>query len=448
MDKRRMQALLEGGPDAMHQFIQGYAQNYAANNTDVTEQVASMAEAEMFRMLREGGVHNVDVRRMGLHDAADPSVRKNRLRAFITGLDPNGYNPTAPGAPLDKDEEISRMNLGAFFQDIIRHADNSLDAAGKRRMAKYVDLQNAMSETIPSKGGFLVPEQQRADILSLALESAIVRPRATVYPMTSLSLSVPTTDETSRATSVYGGITFGWAGESEQLAVTEPHFGKVKLGANKAYWYTHIPNELVDDAPALTVWLGRRLPGAVAFNEDRYFIQGNGTGEPLGVLNAEGRIQVPRDVVSQISYEDVVDMFSRMIPASLGNAVWIASNSTIPQLFNMVKTIGTGGSSMFVINASDNVPVTLFGRPIFYTEHARALGSEGDLSFVDLGEYLIGDRMAMQLRTSEHIRFDRDETAMRMIERVDGRPWLPSAITPENGGATLSPYVVLKATTS
>jgi hypothetical protein len=36
-------------------------------------------------------------------------------------------------------------------------------------------------------------------------------------------------------------------------------------------------------------------------------------------------------------------------------------------------------------------------------------------------------------------------TAFRVIERVDGRPWLQSAITPQNNGATLSPFVKLAA---
>jgi hypothetical protein len=30
----------------------------------------------------------------------------------------------------------------------------------------------------------------------------------------------------------------------------------------------------------------------------------------------------------------------------------------------------------------------------------------------------------MALTTSEHYKFDNDKTAIRMIERVDGRPWL------------------------
>ena len=37
--------------------------------------------------------------------------------------------------------------------------------------------------------------------------------------------------------------------------------------------------------------------------------------------------------------------------------------------------------------------------------------------------------------SSPHFKFGNDKTAYRIIQRVDGRPWLQSAITPQNGGS-------------
>jgi len=72
------------------------------------------------------------------------------------------------------------------------------------------------------------------------------------------------------------------------------------------------------------------------------------------------------------------------------------------------------------------------------------LGDQGDLSFLDLGYYLIGDRQAIEISTSEHAYFTSDQTALKPVERVDGRPWVQSALTPVYG-STLSPYVALAA---
>jgi HK97 family phage major capsid protein len=77
------------------------------------------------------------------------------------------------------------------------------------------------------------------------------------------------------------------------------------------------------------------------------------------------------------------------------------------------------------------------------SEKAGAIGSAGDLNLVDFGFYLLGDRQAMSAAQSDDFKFSSDVTAFRVIERVDGRPWLLSAITPNNGGSTLSPFVQL-----
>ena len=61
----------------------------------------------------------------------------------------------------------------------------------------------------------------------------------------------------------------------------------------------------------------------------------------------------------------------------------------------------------------------------------------------DFGYYLVGDRQQMTVRSSEDFRFQNDETAFKVIERVDGRPWLNSAITPREGSTTTSPFIKL-----
>ena len=65
---------------------------------------------------------------------------------------------------------------------------------------------------------------------------------------------------------------------------------------------------------------------------------------------------------------------------------------------------------------------------------------------VDLSYYLIGDRQTMQAATSTDYKFANDKVAFRITERVDGRAWLRSAITPKNGGNTLSAFVNLSST--
>jgi HK97 family phage major capsid protein len=92
-------------------------------------------------------------------------------------------------------------------------------------------------------------------------------------------------------------------------------------------------------------------------------------------------------------------------------------------------------------------PATLLGRPIYFTEKCKALGTAGDIILADLSYYLIGDRQKLTMATSQHVRFTTDETAWRFVERVDGQPWVDAKFQPANG-STLSPFVTLYTATT
>jgi HK97 family phage major capsid protein len=91
-------------------------------------------------------------------------------------------------------------------------------------------------------------------------------------------------------------------------------------------------------------------------------------------------------------------------------------------------------------------PVSIYGRPVYFTEKLPSLGTTGDICFIDPNFYLVGDRQTVQASASPHFAFNVDKTAYKIIERLDGRPWIQSAITPKNSGNTLSPFVQLNAT--
>jgi HK97 family phage major capsid protein len=95
--------------------------------------------------------------------------------------------------------------------------------------------------------------------------------------------------------------------------------------------------------------------------------------------------------------------------------------------------------------AISGAPLTLLGRPVIISEKVPANDNLGDLSLIDFSHYLIGDRQMMQASSSPHFKFSSDVTAYKVVERVDGRPWVQSPLTPKNNGSTLSPYVTVGA---
>jgi HK97 family phage major capsid protein len=278
---------------------------------------------------------------------------------------------------------------------------------------------------------------------------SVVRARATVVPMDSARVPFPTIDVTSNASSVYGGMIAYWGEESAALTDANPTFARVVLDAKKLTGLSVVPNELLQDSIiSFSALIERLWPRALAFEEDSKFMLGNGTGEPLGFIGAANTagISVSAEAgqaASTVLYDNIVKMYARMFPASLNSAVWLVSPDVLPQLMLMSLSVGTGGSAMFVVNAAGAMPMTLLGRPIVVTEKVNAVGTRGDIAFVDLSYYLVGDRQAMSASSSTDWKFGNDQTAYRIIQRVDGRPWIQSAITPRNGGNALSPFVEL-----
>jgi HK97 family phage major capsid protein len=303
---------------------------------------------------------------------------------------------------------------------------------------------------VPAEGGFLVPEAFRAQLLQLALEESVVRPRATVVPMEVPRVKFPMIDSTTNAGSVFGGMIAYWAEESAAFTESSPKFGSVTLDAKKLTGFALVPNELLRDSyTSFTALLEGMWPKGLAFFEDVAFMSGTGAGEPLGFLGAANpaAIAITKEsgqLAATILVENIIKMYSRMLPASLNRAVWLVSPECIPELYTMALSVGTGGAPVMLVNAAGPGPATMLGRPIIVTEKAGRLGTRTDVAFVDLTYYLVGDRQMMSADQSTDYRFANDQTAFRILQRVDGQPWLPSAITPANGGPTLSPFVEIE----
>jgi len=297
------------------------------------------------------------------------------------------------------------------------------------------------------QGGFLVPEQYVANLLTLVLEMAVVRPRAFVMPMASPTVRIPSVKDTTHASNVHGGVQAYWTPESGSFTASEPSFSQVVLNAHKLVGYTTVSNELLmDSALPLEALVNRLFSEALAYFEDDAFIQGTGAGQPIGILNADALVSVSKEsgqAATTIVTENLDKMWSRLLPTSQSNAVWLAHPDTFPQLAALARAVGTGGSSVWMANVAGSPPASIFGRPVIFTEKCQTLGTVGDIMLADFSYYVIGDRMGFEMSASPHVRFTNDETVYRFVQRVDGKPWIESALTPRQGSNTLSPFVAL-----
>lgn len=395
---------------------------------DIKAELKSQITASVIDMAKANGVR--------------PDVERIALAASKGGA----YNEGAPGAKM----QVWKSG-GQMLSDILT-PQKKLTKEQTARLAAYSDFTAAYSEKIPSEGGYLVPEETRAEILALTLEESIVRSQAMVVPMSTSKLRWPVLDFTTEVGEVFGGIVMSWLDEGEEFTPTSGTFAALALVAHKLGGLARVPNELVRDAVALEAWIRQAMPLAVMHFEDLGFIKGNGVNKPLGGLHANNpSLIVVGDETGQstasITWNNVLAMFARLLPESFPKAEWDITPDAIPEIFSMALPVGVGGSAVMLGEGQgpQRLPMSMLGIPIRWTRKAPAvMGTQGDISLVDWSKYVIGDTMTMTLDTSEHSAFTSDKTDFRIIERVDGQPGLLSPITPENNGPTLSAFIQLE----
>ncbi len=424
---------------ALHDFIDKMSRNMISKHKNIAAQVEDLVEKRWAAFIKE---QQEEGWTPGSATLPHGGPRGQGIAAANTSNGRNGlFNPQALGARIDNEF----ANSAEFFSTIWHNKQHTADSH-----ARLQRIRNAFTSNVPSEGGFLIPETLRSQLLSVSLESAIVRPLSFVVPMETLRVPFPAIDETTHVGSVFGGIVAYWTEEGAALTESSANFGRVVLDAKKLTALAHVPNELISDSLlSFQAFIDQKFPQAMTFYEDKAFMKGTGAGEPLGALGSGNPaiIAVAAEsgqATGTIVWENIVKMFSRMLPDSLGRAVWVCTIDAFPELATMALNVGTGGSAIWLNNGVVGPPMTILGRPVIFTEKAPGtLGTQGDITFVDFGYYLIGDRQVMTATSSPHYRFANDQTSFRIINRVDGQPWLRTPITPENSGPTLSPFVQL-----
>jgi len=313
------------------------------------------------------------------------------------------------------------------------------------RLLMATDYRAHQFEGNPSTGGFSVPEELVMQMMDASLENEIVRPRAQVHAMKSATKKIAGFDSSTSAGGCLFGMSPQWLPEGGIIAHDTAAMRLIELQAKKLGLLPTCSNELLQDGMSFEAQLGDAMTAALGWGMDYAFLRGTGSGQPLGVLTASCLITVAAEggqFADSIVIQNLVNMFSRCHPACVGNSVWVASPTTIPQLLTLALPVGIGGGPVQVLNASGTF--TILTRPVIFSEKLPPIGDGGDILLADFSQYAVGIRKEISLDKSMHLGFAEDCSTFRGIVRVDGMPLWGSVYTP-SAGATLSPFVTLAA---
>jgi HK97 family phage major capsid protein len=340
--------------------------------------------------------------------------------------------------------------LGSQIRSIIRAGTPGEKV--DRRLFEVAETRAAtgLSEGIPSDGGFLLQDSFVNDLLMATFDEAQVANMCRKIPVTvGNTVKIPGLDETSRADgSRQGGIRSYWADEATEATASRPKFRQVNLTLHKLIGLVYLTDELMEDAPNLQSFIEQAFAREFSWRLDNEILRGAGAGSPLGVLNSGSLVTQTAEggqTATTFVFENAVKMYSRLLGSEKKDAVWLINSDVLPQLMTMSLTVSSGGSAVFMPSggASASPFATLFGKRVIECEQCSTLGSVGDVILGNFKQgYLLAEKNGIQSDMSIHVRFEHAENVLRFILRLDGTPVLSSVITPANGTATQSHFVV------
>lgn len=297
-----------------------------------------------------------------------------------------------------------------------------------RDMHKEVATKANLSEGTTTAGGFLVPEEFKAEVLRLAATYGIIRQNCRIIPMAYDVVNIPASGTTDQSAI--------WVNEASQIKQTNPNFRQVTLTINKLAALPKVTNELLADANINVVqYLTELIAEAFAKEEDN---QGfNGSGSPfVGVLQATGVPTSPQaggTAAQSLSYQDLINATGNIYTNVTGNAKFYFHRSMSAHIRGLITT---AGAPLFSSTARE-----IAGYPLVLAEvlpfKANAVGAGTAYAvFGDLRRGLaMGERGSITMKISTEATvdsdnlFEKDMVALRMIERIAQGVLLPSAFT-------------------
>ncbi len=273
-------------------------------------------------------------------------------------------------------------------------------------------------------GSYTVPTEIHGQIIEKLNKDVVMRKLATVMNSGSnmqfvISAQVPTA---------------GWTSEGTKYNETTVKFGNETMTAHKATAQLRITEELLSDSMFdLGNYVARKFAEAIAQLEDIAFIDGDGTGKPLGVVRSAKALD--EATLDEDFFIDTVYGLGRKYRNS---AVWLISDLDAKKIRKIKDTDGN-----LLWNRTNNVKSTLegsepgeiLGYSVFVSENIP----EGTILFGDFKYYTICDRptgQTVKVLTEKYA--DTGEIGYLVNHRTDGKLLLSDAIVKKTVTAALA----------
>lgn len=276
-------------------------------------------------------------------------------------------------AGVDPKAEGFKALHSAAFEAFLKRGEAGVHETLTRRNAPEEVF--ALLGTQDDLGGFLVPEDFRAEIIKDLAGYAVVRQAgARVVPTSRDQLVFPTiksnTGSGNNPDMYSSNVAGNWRVQGAQgtdgsapARQNQPTFGQARIPVH--IWQPDAivvtPEFIADSAVDVDSILSELLAETKSLDEDSAFINGDGAVKPQGMANA-GLTQVVSGHASLLKYGGLVDIYSDLPAQYRQSAAWLMNSNTFGAI---LKLESTGGFPLFPPNS---LPGTLMGKQVFFSE--------------------------------------------------------------------------------
>ena len=277
---------------------------------------------------------------------------------------------------------------------------------------EYLAHVKALAEGTDGAGGYLVPTEFRASLVRDLKDKGFLRGLATVIPMTTDTMDIPT---------LTSDVQTSWGSENTTISTTTARFGTLQLTPFRLNTFMYTSRELVADSAIGVIQLITTLfVEAIGRAEDTAIVNGSGSGQPKGILQ-ETLGGIDNANVDADLADNIKKLPYKLNKAYRTNARWLANGLAV----QAIATLKDSNNQYLLNTLAEGTVTKLAGLPL---EEQNDMPVDtlllGDMKF-----YYIGDREKVSVETTTEGAgtFEKHQVAIKIVERIDGKVALTNA---------------------
>ena len=336
----------------------------------------------------------------------------NDLGKEISRLERQEQMEAELNKPLNK-PLISKPGMGKDMEKKTGRASDEYKIAMLDAFrSNFKRVSNVLQEGVDADGGYLVPEEYDHRLIDILTEENIMRNLATKI----------TTSGEHKINIAATKPAASWIEEGGALTWGDATFDQILLDAHKLHVAIKVTEELLyDNAFGLEDYIITQFGKALANAEEDAFLNGDGTGKPLGLFAATGGGHIANTLTAAIKSDDMLDLVYALKRPYRKDASFILNDQTLSVLR---KLKDNNGAYIWQPSYQAGEPDKILG----YSVHTSAYAPTDAIAFGDYKYYNIGDRGSRSFSELRELFAGNGMIGYVAKERVDGKLILPEAV--------------------